>query len=611
MNHFRSRWERVAPFFATIFTFAVLLFVSFSPDAFSGVQADEKTYLQVKSSDFTVCYSDNKPVQGRYNIALEYSGNEDLPHNVNTYSNYALEVDGAEFCLYEETGSPINLNYVSHYDSPKRMVFVFKTTASGEKVGYTDEIDVLTIEKGAKLGAQDATNYLGIEFTDGLTLVKTGKEWSVQETQSEEEENCEVELNATNVELSWNKDTALLEATIALPFTLDTDVSYASTLDVRLNNIAETVTAIQYAGEPKVRLLFENYVAPSENEIPCIRIKDGKLTDSESGTVIAASGDISFYEYVDETWATEKYVQLKETVLGITTERKLSAEDTYLFALPQAETDKLYLGWVFQDELVQAGKAVEIASYTKRTIETEAVLVSYGLINGASIRYDQTGDSSGIRFGAKLLTEDFAAFEEYIQGVGIIVMPSDLLGVSEFTLANYGAAGQAKNFFVPSAEIVSEGEYFTLYASIVKILKSNYNRSLYARAYVLTENGDYLWTSNVEKRSVYQVATAIMEIHKEKENLETWKTTIVETYLNGVANVTYENGTTKLISSALSPVITAAETVENGNFVTLTLTTQKTSFAAITYNGKRVKNATQSYADGVLTITFDKTQMKA
>lgn len=605
MNQFCSRWKRIAPFLTIIFTFTLLLCVLFPPNVFFGVQAEGKTYLQVESSDFTVCASE-KYADGYYRIALEYSGSENLPHNVNNFSAYESIVDGVEFCLYEKNGLPINLHYVSHYDSEKRIGFVFKTTSSGEKVGYTDEIESLTIESGSKLGAQDATNYLGIEFTDGLTLVKDeSNKWSVQETQLEEE-SYEVELNATNVGLSWNENGDLLEATIKLAFTRNADVSYASTLDVRLNNSLETVTAIQYAGESKICLLFENYVAPSDDEIPCICIKDGELTDSESGTKITVSGNISFYEYVDRTWATEKYVQLKETVLGITTEQKLSAEDTYVFAIPNAVADKLYIGWAFEDELVQAGEEIEIAGYTKRTIETEAVLVGYGLLNGASIRYDQTGDCSGIRFGAKLLMEDFAAFGEYIQGIGIIVMPSDLLGEAEFTLANYGAAGQAKNFFVSSPAIESEGNYFTLYASIVKILQRNYNRPFCARAYLLTENGEYLWDSTVEKRSVYQVATSIMEEYKEKANLETWKTVIVETYLNGVANVTHENETTQLVSSALSPVITAAEAVENGNFVTLTLTTQKTSFAAITYNGKRVKNATQSYADGVLTITFDK-----
>ena len=271
----------------------------------------------------------------------------------------------------------------------------------------------------------------------------------------------------------------------------------------------------------------------------------------------------------------------------------------------------MYAGWTFQGELTQAGETVKIASYTKRTIETEAVFLGYDSIEGASIRYDQTLDGSGIRFGAKLLMEDFKAYGEHIQGVGMIVMPGDLLGAEEFTLANYDAEGQAKNFFAASEKIVSAGEYFTFYAVIAKVLQSNYNRVFFARAYVLMENGEYIWTTKVEYRSVYEVATAIMEEHKEKANLETWQTTILEEYLNGVANVTYENGTTQLVSSALSPVITAAEAVENENVVTLTLTTQKTSFAAITYNGKRVKNATQSYADGILTITFDKTQAKA
>lgn len=609
MRHLRVLWERVALIFVAISAFVLLLFGVLATTDLFGVQADEKSYLQLKSSDFTVCSSE-KFLNSYYRIALEYSGEENLPHNVESFISYGLELDGKEFCLYTKDNNLVNLSRVSHYDSPKKIAFDINVKANGDKVGYTKNIEILTIKEGAKLAAQDATNYLGIEFTDGLTLVNNDGVWSVQETQSEEDHYA-VELNATNVGLSWDTDSALLEATIAVSFTQDTDVSYVSTLDVRLNNSLETVSAVQYAGETTIRLLFENYVAPLDNEIPCIRIQDGELTDSNSGTVVSVSGDISFYEYVDGTWANEKYVQLKETVLGETTERKLGETDTYVFARPQVETNKMYAGWTFQGELTQAGETVKIASYTKRTIETEALLLDYSSITGASIRYDQTLDGSGIRFGAKLYMEDFAAYGEHIQGVGMIVMPSDLLGAEEFTLANYDAAGQAKNFFVDSEKIVSNGEYFTFYAVIAKVLQSNYNRVFFARAYVLMANGEYLWTTNVEYRSVYEVATAIMDKHKEEANLETWQTTILEAYLNGVANVTYENGTTQLVSSALSPVITAAEAEENGNYVTIKLTTQKTSFAAITYNGKRVKNATQSYDGGILTITFDKTQAKA
>ena len=601
MKHFRSRWERISPFFAVIFTFAVLIFVSLSPNTFSDAHADEKSYLQVKSSNFTVS-SFSKPST---NLQINLNCDIDLPHTADDYLSYGLETDGQTFSLYNGKGETLTLVNISPGGTSKSLIITIKIKKGTSTLENAKNLDTIVILQGAKLSAPNPTVYAGIQFMDGLTLVKTNEAWSVQESQSKEE-NYEVELNATNAALSWNTNSTLLEATMEVPFTRSVDVSYASTLDVRLNNAVESVTAVQYAGESKIHLLFKNYVAPSENQIPCIRMQGGELTDSNSNTVITVSGDISFYEYVDRTWATEKYVQLKETVLGVTTERKLSAEDAYVFTLPQIETEKLYIGWEFQGELIKSGERVEIASYTKRTIETEAVLLDYASIKGASIRYDPTGDCSGMRFGAKLLMADFAAFGKYIQGIGMIVMPSDLLGSLGFTLENYAAAGQAKNYFMPSAEIASDEEYFTFYAVIAKILQNNYNRAFCARAYVLTEAGEYIWVSYVESRSVYQVATAIMDEYKEKANLETWQITVLETYLNGVVNLTYQNGTTKVISSALSPVITAAEVGESGNLVTITLRTQKTSFAAITYNGERIKNATQSYADGVLTITFDK-----
>lgn len=607
MRRFGVLWGRVTLIFSAICTFALLLLGLFTTTDFFGVQADEKSYLQVKSTNFTV----EQTVTERVYFKITLKSDVDMPHTATDYLNYGLEADGETFSLYNGKGEELTLNGVGPGGSSDTLIFTIKIKDKQIELENAKDLNKIVINPGAKLVAPNPTVYAGIEFADGLTLVKDDEgEWIVEETQAEEENN-QVELNATDLELAWNGDSGLLEATLALPFTRDADVSYTSTLDVRLNDALETVTAVQYAGESKIRLLFENYVAPADNEIPRIRIQGGNLTDLEGRTIVNVLGETTFYEYVDKTWSTEKYVQLKETTLGVTTERKLGVLDTHVFMRPQVETNKLYAGWTFQGELVQAGESVAIASYTKRTIETEAVFLSYALIEGASIRFDKTGDCSGIRFGAKLSTEDFSAFKEYIQGVGIIIMPSDLLGAEEFTLENYGAVEQAKNFFVTSKEILSDGEYFTLYAVLAKVLEANYNRALCARAYVLTKNGDYIWTSNVEKRSVYQVATAIMNEYKQKGNLEDWQTSVVETYLNGVANVTYENGETTVVSSALSPVITEAKTEENGNYVTLKLTTQKTSFSAITYNGKRVKNASQSYADGILTITFDKTQAKA
>ena len=601
MKHFCSQKKRINLFLAAIFTFALLLCTAFSLTNLFGVQAEEKSYLQVKSTNFTVSGS-SKPST---NLQIYLNSDIDLPHTANDYLSYGLEADGQTFSLYNGRGEELTLVNISPGGTSKSLIITIRIKKGSSTLENAKDLNTIVILQGAKLASPNTTVYAGIQFTDGLTLVKTDEAWSVQETQSKEE-NYAVEVNATNAELSWNTNSGLLEATIALPFTSAADVFYASTLDVRLNNVSEAVTAVQYAGESKVRLLFKDYVEPSDNQIPCIHIQSGELTDSVNKTVITISGDISFYEYVDRTWATEKYVQVKETVLGETTERKLGAEDAYVFTLPQATTDKLYLGWAFQGELVQSGERVEIANYTQRTIEPKAVFLGYTPIKGGSIRYDESGDCSGIRFGAELSMEDFASFGEYIQGVGMIVIPSDLLGSSSFTLENYNGAGQAKDFFVPRAEITSDKEHFTFYAVIAKILQSNYNRAFCARAYVLTADGEYIWASYVESRSVYQVASLIMDEYKEKANLETWQINILEEYLNGVANITYQKGTTKVVSSALSPVITAAEVVESGNLVTITLTTQKTSFTAITYNGNRIKNATQSYADGVLTITFNK-----
>ncbi len=593
-----------AVFFAIAFCFCLLGWISLPSALFAKAESE---YLQVKSSDLTV-QSYGKYTNNYYSIVLEYAGNEDLPNDPTGFDNYVLEVDGKEFCVCDKNGAQLNLWYVSHNGTAKTLIFMFKTASSGDKIAYKDaEIDTLTISKDAILGAPNQTDYAGILFVDGLTLVKINGAWTVdiQETET----NYEIALTAENVSVFFENQT--LNVAITTPFTSEIDVEYETELAVSLNDEPQSYLAWQAAGAEKLVFSIEDYSPMQGNEIPCLTVSSGVLI-AANGTQIMLTGQAVFYEYVDGSWAKEKYVQIQETVFDITTEKKLSADDAYAFTKPQAQTDKLFCGWRYGNKALQTGAQLALAEYNERTLKTEAIFVGYQSITGASIRYDSAGESSGIRFGAVLSQADFETFSDCILGVGMIVMPQNLLTEKEFTLENYNGENQAKNFFATKDNISTQGTSFTLYASIVKVLQTNYNRAFCARAYLLVDNGvdggEYVWCSATEKRSVYEVATAAIERDRTEGKLLGWQTDILEIYINGVANIAYQDGVATVLCSASVPAVKEVRVSVSGNVVTLVLTTQIQNFPGILYNGKRVRNAEQAYENGELTVVFDESK---
>ena len=103
---------------------------------------------------------------------------------------------------------------------------------------------------------------------------------------------------------------------------------------------------------------------------------------------------------------------------------------------------------------------------------------------------------------------------------------------------------------------------------------------------------------------------------REETKLLDWQIRILESYVNGVANISYDasTGTATVISAATTPAIQAAEvTVSEYGTVKLVLTTSVSSFLAVTYNGKRVIYSGQTYDEenGKLTVTFSQSSLTA
>lgn len=302
-------------------------------------------------------------------------------------------------------------------------------------------------------------------------------------------------------------------------------------------------------------------------------------------------------------WEVEStnYIEITKEVNGVITSEQIDgSQNAYILEKPLLESGKQCLGWEIDGKLYPIGERIELNG---KNLSLKAVTVDFSLSDKVSIRYNKANASgSGIRFSVEIATENLPAS---LKEIGIIVMPSDLLTEQDFVWENYKSVGQAKRFSVSAEDVSLEEERFTLYASILSVLETNYNRSFIARAYALVSYSNneegYVWEDKTVESSVYEIASKILE---EELTIQNWQETILEGYVNKVVDITYDGVTATVLNATDNPAIDNTILQVNGNQVTMILTTETTGFWAILYNGHRVKSAYQSYSNGTLTIVF-------
>ena len=309
-----------------------------------------------------------------------------------------------------------------------------------------------------------------------------------------------------------------------------------------------------------------------------------------------------------DTWkvANVSMVSVSITVNGATNVEEMRTDATYTFPSVDVEENQTFVGWEVNGKRYDVAESVTIADCINeetQSVEIRAVCLDYALKTGAAIRCDKDMSSSGIRFTAILNAVD--ELPTYITGLGVIVMPQDLMEKADFTLENYSGDGKAKNFFAKRADISADTDNtFEFWATIISVLEENYNRTFAARAYLTVQTREggvqYIWCEKIETRSVYQVAT----LAACDENFPAEHMKIVQTYLNKVVNITYDGNTVKLVTVATTPVIKSIDAEKKNETVVLTLETAETGFPALTMNGIRIKDYSVQRIENKLTITF-------
>ncbi len=557
-----------------------------------------ETYLKISPGElefveeFTNTY--------HYAYRFEYTGSGDLPQTT-SYTAYTIVGDAY---FQTDDDDKIFLMGVQGYFSATKLAFLFDNASKAFEKANVQSFtipDGFTLQKSSSVTSE----YAGIIFDGDMTFVKQDGTWVCEEKTTP---SYTVDLSGNLSAPVWNETEGRLEATLNLPFAAMQDISYEGVLSASCEGYEGKVTATQKSSESVLRLAFNDSGSLQDCAGVCLSVSGGTLTSGEANLTL--TGTETFYGYSDGSWSTEEAFEVIRIVDGESTVEKIPVtESAYTFKNLIGTAHTIFFGWEYENALYYPDDTVTVATGTK-CIEIEAVFVHYGLREGASVRCDEAGlDESGIRFIAELKETGLESYQDRLRGVGVIVMPADkLVDNQAFTWENYNGNNQAKNFFVETASVTFDKEgVFQMYATIVDVLESNYNRDFIARAYALVYTSDgeqYIYNDDIQQRSVYTVAAKALT--STQYTFEAWEIKILESYVNGVANVLYADGEATLVCAAKNPVISEVSVSVVDGVVTLRLKTSIVHFPAITFNGVRIRDAVQTYdtESGCLVVTF-------
>jgi len=341
------------------------------------------------------------------------------------------------------------------------------------------------------------------------------------------------------------------------------------------------------------------------------------------------SGSDSVANPYGKVTVEEGYTVTEKDDYTLTT--RIPVGGTYTLPEMSNTSEKVFIGWKSSadNKLYVAGTKMDVTANVTFT----ATYVDFAQTGGAAIRKTSSYGETGVRFQAILNESSYNSVSSYIKKLGIIIMPDDLIGDKDFTMANYpststgGVVYSEKN----KAEFEFEDGEMDFRLSLINIREKNYNRPLAGRAYlVVTANGQdtYVYTDydyTVSARSVVDVATAALK------NSESDPNGVLTGFIDRSLNLTYSGGTNgtfaiadkldRASSSRIAKSVSGSisSTKENYGTVTDIVTTIRVtvdldrfnnelggSFKNVTVNGKILSGLTQSVSGNVVTITATK-----
>ena len=600
----------------TVFVLCLVMIGALAIQIEKTVRATEENPFYVSGNDFEVTrvWSNGS----YYQITLQYIGEnaDGLPQ----YETYPYDLGEGIYFKTDDTdylklkkASPLNTTTSS-------VVLTFNVKTTNGEIGYADVAPTKLIipAETVVFVSEEYTNnggkYTSLVFTSALTLEKytteAGEEsWRCVQTQTYE--RYSIDFNEEDVFLgTYRNDNGLLCMQVKVPYTATQAATYTGTVPCAFNgiNYSSTVEITQEENSNVITFVFtqsENVVG-SMGDVTLV-LTNGTIVDKTLGVQLDFENEKTLYGYADGIFTEEKRIEIHVTdgeSYSITTVPATAT--TYSIPQSKGKNGHIFYAWLVGDTKYQENDTLDLSLYTQTGVHIVAEYIACGLVDGAWIRVGESLANSGIRFQSVITQEAYTKYEQYICGMGIIVMPTDMIeSDKEFILQNYNGAKQALDYYVAKSDIDCKDGTFTLKATVGKVVESNYNRSYSARAYLVMNFGGinvYLWEDNIVQRSPYALASAALE--NAGENISSTHKAILQSYVDSVLNIEYNGTNATLIDKTGKQESVLLSHIITDNTVTIRIQTSITEFLCVTYNGMRIKESTQTYEDGVLIVTF-------
>ena len=164
-----------------------------------------------------------------------------------------------------------------------------------------------------------------------------------------------------------------------------------------------------------------------------------------------------------------------------------------------------------ENNLQKPGKVCALTS--DATFTAVEVYLGFALVDGASIRIDQVGDTSGIRFTAVYNTSAMKEIESYVSEIGMLLVKTSAFD-SDTSDAQKAAAFIYKDSLAHEFNYagVEDGELTKRTCAIYQIPESDFGTAISARAYIKINYADgegYIYTDFTEannSRSIKEAA---------------------------------------------------------------------------------------------------------
>lgn len=264
---------------------------------------------------------------------------------------------------------------------------------------------------------------------------------------------------------------------------------------------------------------------------------------------------------------------------------------------------RIFIGWEIGGALYKGGAVAPVTGLA------QAIWVDYALEKGASIRMADTAEESGIRFTATLQESSFNTYADYINSIGVLVLPMELMGEESFTVEH---SAEPVNFYALKEKgyTFADGVMLTR-GTIYAVRATNFNRDYAARAYVCVNYADgttdYAYGEFQEEnhvRNIYEVATAA---YKTGDGTDVQRTVLVA-YASRIVDVTFDGTTVTATAGVIGSAITEIQTQSvAGNVVTISVVTASEQEPLLIVNGMPIRGAqivSKEYANNVFVISF-------